>query len=475
MPPSEQRTRKLLNILAQENSKTGAYQRTPAVFRETQGDTHKTMPAEDWGPSPDLLPPPGGRKRHSASHMSTRRMDYTDNARRSQSASRNVEFRSVFKPRPEQEHVCNLAMARRNNAAGSEWALLDTLEVQMYNDEKQHKHHRTVAQQAATRRNYDAQLRVRDETLRQEEMDKIREGELIQQQVAMAREQERLESESRRQKALGIKNDQMANMAMKREEKARLLKAKKDAETEESQQTKIQLEEEKRLAAEKAEGHRQNMSKVRAENELHLKLKTEAEAAQKRRDAEMMEETLRALELKDREREQALQDFHDKIQARARGAGQKVVADRADRAEREARLAKEYEEERERKANDREHAERLKRERQKSDLLNARKEYLLLKDRRAAAERDEMARVRSEMEEKDAYARDMEEEKERMIRAQAEKNRVFVQMQISDKEAKATLDDVGMSERERYLNLRLLEQAVKIVGPTPKQLTADFS
>ncbi len=36
------------------------------------------------------------------------------------------------------------------------------------------------------------------------------------------------------------------------------------------------------------------------------------------------------------------------------------------------------------------------------------------------------------------------------------------------------VDDVGMSERERYLNLRLLEQAVKTIGPNPKQLPVQF-
>ena len=41
------------------------------------------------------------------------------------------EYRSVFRPTPEQELVCGAAKERRGNIATSEWALLDTLGVQV--------------------------------------------------------------------------------------------------------------------------------------------------------------------------------------------------------------------------------------------------------------------------------------------------------------------------------------------------------
>lgn len=127
--------------------------RRPAQFRETLRDTHKTMPAEDFGPSTrglGLGTGTAGSRSQGGSHSAR---GPGAGAGRSQSLGRAgtrtrnahsalpfgpeaTEFRSVFKPRPDQEHVCSMAREHRDRIAKSEWALLDTLEVQMYLDEK---------------------------------------------------------------------------------------------------------------------------------------------------------------------------------------------------------------------------------------------------------------------------------------------------------------------------------------------------
>lgn len=475
MPPSEQRTRKLLDIIAKENMKTGAYQRTPALFRECMGDTHKTMPAEYWGPSPDLVPPEGWRRHSGGSQMSSRRLDRQPGVQRSHSAARSMEFKSVFKPTAEQRHVCDLATTRRKNVENSEWALLDTLEVQMYNDERQYRQQRTLAQQAATRKKLDSQMRERQEIERQEAADRLRDGELVMQQVAAGKEKERMEAEARRAKALQVRNDTMADLMRQREQKAHNLMKKRMEEQEELARTRAQMDEEKRMAAERLEQDKKQYAEVSKMNILNMQMRKEAEAMQKKRDSELMEETIRTLAAKEKEREDALKEFHEKIEARAMGAGAKVVADRADREAREARLIAQYDAEAERKQVERERRERIKREKQKQELLDARKEFTALKEQRAEAERAEKARLKQEIAEREAYERAAEEEKMRMIRERAVSNRMFQTGQVEQRETQSLVDDVGMSERERYLNLRLLEQAVKIVGPEPRQLTADFS
>lgn len=59
------------------------------------------------------------------------------------------------------------------------------------------------------------------------------------------------------------------------------------------------------------------------------------------------------------------------------------------------------------------------------------------------------------------------------IRERALRNRGFVQTQMAERERRNVLDDVGMTEQERRLNARLLDQAVRVVGG-PKQLTVKF-
>ena len=105
------------------------------------------MLPEYFGPSPDLLPP--GHK-PPADYLSMLKTARTAKAGRRGSAGPMhgttttqgggpAEYRSVFRPRPGQEHVCGLTTAHRSKVAASEWALLDTLDVQMTNDDKERR------------------------------------------------------------------------------------------------------------------------------------------------------------------------------------------------------------------------------------------------------------------------------------------------------------------------------------------------
>lgn len=478
MPPNEQQTRKLLGILAKENSKTGAYQRTPALFRETWGDTHKTMSAEYWGPSPDLVPTM--RNRHSAGPgggtLGRRSNSVDPSLRRSQSAGRGggVEYRSVFRPRPEQEHVCSLARTHRDNVKGSEWALLETLEVQMYMDERQRKERQVVAVQTATRRNFDSQVRKKERERQEELRDKERERQLVLEQTAEYRESERRAAEEARARATQVKNEQIRQLQLKQTAKSKALAKKKEDELKELQQVKAQLDEEKRVAGIKVEQTRLQMQRNTRENDARMRTQAEVLAAQKLRDEELMQEGIRSLNKKEAERGEAMRALFQSAAARANRAGQTAFEERRDRLEREERLMAEAKEQKEREWQLKEARQAAKRENQKKELLDARKEHLALRDHRAAVEKAEVARLRREAEDKDAAEREADERKVRAIRERATNNRTFLTTQMGDKESKMLVDDVGMSERERELNLRLLEQAVRMVGPEPHQLSIKF-
>ncbi len=102
----------MAGILEREATKMGRATgpRAPALFRETALDTHKTAPTEDFGPS-YWNGPAINQKYGSATIASgnVNAMRHRAIARAKQQAAQAktaqqepVEYRSVFKPRPEQ-------------------------------------------------------------------------------------------------------------------------------------------------------------------------------------------------------------------------------------------------------------------------------------------------------------------------------------------------------------------------------------
>ena len=138
--------------------------RTPAVFREMQLDTHKSMQPEYFGPSPDLLPPGHQPPPDYLSQLKTARATAKTASLRASTGQMDqtqqgpVEYRSVFRPRPGQEHVCDLTTQHRSKVATSEWALIDTLEVQLCNQDKERRERLALTQAAEQRKHLDKQV-----------------------------------------------------------------------------------------------------------------------------------------------------------------------------------------------------------------------------------------------------------------------------------------------------------------------------
>ncbi len=152
------REQRLRDIKEREEAKLGPAQRShgPAKFRETLTDTHKTAPIEIFGPSWQNAPSTSakyGSATIASNNINAARRLAVTRAKKAAAegtqggGSEPVEFRSVFKPRPEQEYVCSLAKEHRDKLANSEWALLDTLEVQMFLDDRDARARREKQQQ----------------------------------------------------------------------------------------------------------------------------------------------------------------------------------------------------------------------------------------------------------------------------------------------------------------------------------------
>lgn len=185
----------------------GQYQRTPAQFRETALDTHKVVPAHDFGPSPDLLPPDFRGAPDYLTQLKTQAA--RTRQRRSQSATRGqfasgtgtgpeqIEYKSVFKPRPDQEHVCNLAKARRQNTFNSEYALIDTLEVHLHNQELGQRAAVRARAASAQRTYLDGQVREKQHIEQRELEARARDEEVArrEREAALLEEQRKLEAQ----------------------------------------------------------------------------------------------------------------------------------------------------------------------------------------------------------------------------------------------------------------------------------------
>ncbi|KAL6752540.1 hypothetical protein V8C86DRAFT_2752513 [Haematococcus lacustris] len=190
---------KLQELLASEAAKAGPARQTrsPAVFRETALDTHKTMPAEDFKAA--YQNDPNTRATYGPGTMSTRRLHsprFASTTRHKPDATAALHsghttlgfgrqrassfgpptvgplplegapvlHASVFKPKPGQEHVCSLAGEHRAHVANSEWALIDTLEVALYQDELEGRQRQLKA--AAAELNSTRKQQVKDQARR---------------------------------------------------------------------------------------------------------------------------------------------------------------------------------------------------------------------------------------------------------------------------------------------------------------------
>lgn len=183
-----------------------------------QLDTHKTMPAENFGPSPDLLPanfqpPPDYLSMLKTSRAATKgRRAASAGRTRPTDAEAPLEYSSVFRPRPGQEHVCGLTTMHRSKVASSEWALLDTLEVQMINEDKDRRAKLAAERAARTRAQLDHQMAEKELQARAEAAELRREAELLASEVAATKADEAARAEAQRLKNLKAKAERMTQV-----------------------------------------------------------------------------------------------------------------------------------------------------------------------------------------------------------------------------------------------------------------------
>mmetsp|Transcript_31168 Transcript_31168/g.56592 ORF Transcript_31168/g.56592 Transcript_31168/m.56592 type:complete len:349 (-) Transcript_31168:893-1939(-) len=152
MPLLDSERERFLAIKAREDAKGKTLTSfEPSKFRDTAIDTHKTLPVEDWGPPGVGLP----TRRHSRTLTNnSARFNppkpitdlhrlWSDPAAVLNPSSIAFQgdsidaLRSVFEPTPDQREACLPAVQRRANKASSEWALLDTFQVQMTVNEQE--------------------------------------------------------------------------------------------------------------------------------------------------------------------------------------------------------------------------------------------------------------------------------------------------------------------------------------------------
>ncbi|KAG2437218.1 hypothetical protein HXX76_005881 [Chlamydomonas incerta] len=457
---------KLMTIKAMEDAKGRSHHaRAPAIFRDTALDTHKALLPEYFGPS--VVPE---KKEYSTRLSSGQTRSVTKHQRKAMEALQRTsqlagpgEVRTVFMPTAEQMPVCAAAGERRNNVANSEWALLDTLEVNLYLNEKDAKLRAQKAVQQSQRTTLDAQVGILAQAKLAAEAAKVAEREELLATVAAHQAEERQRAEEQRAALTRLRTDREAMLAETRVQREAALARKREEEAKLVATAQARLEADRQAAARKAAELKEQAAKTMADNEARLVARKAADAAQRAADAETTKRMIEMAEAQDRARDKNLKSFHDAIQARARGVGQKAVDDRRDRLEREERLIVEAQRAAAQRDAERAAAEADRKARLKSDLVSGNEALKRAKAEKLAVEREAEARERAAAELRVQAEKEAAERQMAGLRERATATKRFVAGQAAETAERVKTDDIFMSEQERLLNKRLLEQAVATV------------
>eukprot|EP00877_Chromochloris_zofingiensis_P006962 jgi/Chrzof1/2519/Cz11g18180.t1 len=456
---NKEKLRELYQQAVASESKVPAHF-SPAKFRETQLETHRTLPPEDLKLKPHTI-----RANYASRTSSTQSKRRTRCAANSQSGTTEFdqpatsEYRSTFKPSPEQQHVSELASTRRALKTGSEWALLDQLETSMAVAEvearrqaklhQQHEQSQYLAQQvAAHERERAAANAAKAAAL----------AEVVASVDAYHREEEVKEAQVR-EKHLKLKADREVQAAAVEAERRRKEAKRAREEAAALESIRRQLEAARAAQARKQAEAAAAMAKTLAENEAHIAARRQAENEQKKRDEALMQETIRTLEKQEHDREAALEAFHASIAARAAHVGEIAVAANNARQEREDRLIKQSEERALQQQQEKIGAEKVKREQMAAELCTAAAEASSAKQAALQQRQEEQAQLRAEMEAELAEFKLTEALTAEQRRKRNQQHHAALHAQIADMERRMVADDIGMDDRERALNARLLQQA----------------
>jgi len=475
------REEQLLGLLASESLKLGPMQpRTRSVFRETQMDTHKTASAEDFGAAysnTGFVNYTYGSATMASNTVTSQRkaMQATQAANASQrmSSTGPVEYKSVFKPRPEQEHVSSMARERRGRIEGSEWALIDTLEVQLCLDERDARARHTIAQQAGQRRALDAQVADAAGRRAQEQAEKDLDKRVAAEELQRHRQDEVARAAAALQRNTTLRNQRLQMLNDSRAVKDAAKAATRAEESAELKRIDLELGYERQQATLKAAKAKAAAEQGRLDYEVAKQAKLQAVVRQKAEDEALMQQTLATLEKQAVDRETKMKTFMDNVAARADNVGKQAVQENKDRQEREARLIVQFDAKKKVDDAAKDAAAAAKQKAQKQDLIYERQMHVANRAAKAAADRAEVLEARREAEELAQAEADAAQRKVAGIKSRAAAHQDFLRGQMTTKERGQVTDDTGMSEAELRLNARLLNQAVHIVGK-PTQYSIKF-
>jgi len=360
MASREQRLREILEREGAQKVSVG--QRSPPMFRDMMPDTHRTLPPEQFGVAGAF--PNTKQASMNSSGMynkrdsgfrgqgSTRRCPAGTHSKASQGLGGSgiegpVEFRSVFKPRPEQEPACAAANERRRLIMNNEWALLDTLDVEMSLKEKEARQKHLQQLQAAQRKALDSQVMEHEAARRAEEAEIARDKKIVQAEIERHKFVEAQKTQKEREKNMELKQQRERMLDELQAARLAARQAKQAEEMKEIEAAERAIAEDCAKLAAKAEAAKRQQAHLVKENEARLQAQKLAIAQSREQDELLMQRTLATLAQQEEERKQKLKAFHDDIAARVNRVGKQAVADRKDRIEREERLIKQFEQQKE--------------------------------------------------------------------------------------------------------------------------------
>lgn len=499
---------KLQELLASEAAKAGPARQTrsPAVFRETALDTHKTMPAEDFKAA--YQNDPNTRATYGPGTMSTRRIHsprFASTTRHKPDATATLHsghttlgfgrqrassfgpptvgplplegapvlHASVFKPKPGQEHVCSLAGEHRAHVANSEWALIDTLEVALYQDELEGRQRQLKA--AAAELNSTRKQQVKDQARRAAA---VKATSLVDREVAEQERERFLKEEAaktvaQRQQHATLKAQLLTQAAS---EQAAAAAAKADRirlEQAELEEVQRQIMADKAKAAAKVDQERQHWVQAMREDEATKAARRAELARQKREDAELVQAGLAATVKREEEAAEQRRAAMEKFEARANKASLQAVGDTQARLEREAALTALYAAQSEEKFQAATAAAAAKKAAARREQMRVNVAQLEEHAAKAAAAKAAVAAERVVTDVKVDVEALVDARKQADTRGRALATKDFLRTQMEASERGTVHRGVGMSDAERQLNARILEEATRIVG-RPTQYSIKF-
>lgn len=271
-----------------------------------------------------------------------------------------------------------------------------------------------------------------------------------------------------------LRKDRLADMAAVQAARQAEVDGKRAEEAQMLADIQARLEHEKLLAAQRVEALKVAAAQTKVDNARRIQAKKDAHWAQKQADNEQIQESIRLAEGVDRKRSEEHARFKAMVEARTPGGGQKALEDNRAMIEREERLMQERIAKMELDAQAKDAANKAKKEGHKRMLQQGRADYLAAKERAAAEAHMEMLTLKEMVDRKAREEQEAADRKMAALRARNKANEAFLLQQAHDMEQRNATEFAGMSSAERQLNRRLLQQAQKMVGPSPKQLTAQF-